>query len=83
MKKLKIKLASWLLYIANKLHRVPITRDTVLADAKKISLGAVVLYTDNERWQFAFRMFIDRGVFSQKETDRFVKRAERVRRKRK
>lgn len=76
---LRIKLALWLIELADKVHHVPISRDSILQNAKQISGGAMVLYTSNERWQFAFRMFIDRGIFSEKETRKYVARAEKQR----
>jgi len=75
----KVKLSVWLLKMSDKVVHIPLSRDSVLNDAKKIHPGAMILYDDDDRWKFAFRLFIDRGVFSQKEAAKYVARAEKQR----
>jgi len=80
---IKIRIASWLHGAAEWFYKSPpITKDSVREMACEISPGSIVIFDADEYWKFAFRLFIDRGIFSKKEVDKYSKRAERQRRKR-
>ena len=70
----RIKLSIWIGNIADWVY--PRSKGAILRDAQKIYPYAIILWSDDDIWINAFRVFIDRGLFNKNELARFKKKAE-------
>lgn len=59
-----------------------VTRTTVIADARSLNKGAVVLYDYNEMIKFSYELFIREGILKGKELNRFIERGDKILRNR-
>lgn len=77
---LKVRLSIWLINLAEWISPSKLSKESVLEDAKKIYPYAIILWSDDDIWVNAFRVFVDRGLFNKKELARFKRKAELQRR---
>lgn len=73
---IRIKLSAFLLKLGDKIFPRIITKETVLKDAQIIYPYAIVLWSDDDIWVNAFRVFVDRGLFNKNEYARFKRKAD-------
>lgn len=76
----KVKIAILLVSLAEWISPRAVSKESIEAEAKRIYPYVTILWSDDDMWTFAFRLFIDRKIINKNEQRRFVKKAELQRR---
>ena len=73
---IKIKLSIKIVNLAEWISPRQISKESVLEEAKKIYPYAIILWSDDDMWTYAFRLFIDRKIINKNQAAKFVRKAE-------